>query len=532
VESEPVVNKEVRLLGDLLRQRAADTPTAPFVSFGDNLWYSYEEIDRRSDKVAAGLAASGVTAGDRVGIIAANRVEMVDTIFGCAKLGAIEVPISTWLKGEFLRHQIEDADPAVVIADGPGRDALNGLPGKTALQTIALDDAPADVASFRDLLEHSGPTPQPILRPSDILAILYTSGTTGMPKGCMLSNGYFTTAPEAYVRLWGIRRDDRVMTALPLFHAGGQLIAMMNAMLAGASIMFEVSFSASKFMHHAAATGATILIGVGPMAKAILAQPERPEDHENSLRLANFTPLDAAARAAFEERFGTTVIIEGYGQTECAPSCLGSADLRQPTTAAPPAPHLEVAVVDELGYPVPPGTVGEIVVRSRVPQGMYSGYWRRPEATIAASENLWHHTGDNGVADAQGFVRFVDRRSDSVRRRGENVSSIELEMAITTIPGVVQVAVTAVPSPLGEDDIKATIVWDGVLPEPAALFDALATRIPYYAVPRYVEFRVQLPTTVTGRVQKHLLRAEKVPDGTIDFEALGLSIPAEQRRRV
>jgi crotonobetaine/carnitine-CoA ligase len=297
-----------------------------------------------------------------------------------------------------------------------------------------------------------------------------------MPKGCLLSHGYLSMAPQAYVELWRLTPDDRIMSAIQLFHAGGQLIALMNALASGASAAFEEGFSASKFMQRAADTGATILIGVGPMAKAILAQPTLPSDAVNRVRLANFSPLDAAARSAFENRFATTVVIEGYGQTECLPVCLGSPQHRRTDTSARATPHLDVAVVDEHGRPVPAGAVGEIVVRSRVPQGMYSGYWRRPDPMALAPENLWHHTGDNGAADTDGFIKFVDRRTDSLRRRGENVSSAELEAAIATIPSVERVAVTAVRSPLGEDDIRATIVWSDELPSPASLFEALASR--------------------------------------------------------
>lgn len=518
------LNKQPSLVGDLLRQRAVETPSAPFVCVADR-WYSYREIDERSSSLAAALAQRGLRAGDRLALISMNRIEVVDVIFACAKLGVIEVPLNAWLRGDSLRYQLADADPAMVIADAPGIEALQDkLP--TGCLMIAIDkSADFGIEPYSALLAADGRLPQSQLDPSAPLCIMYTSGTTGMPKGCLLSHGYFTTAPQPYVELWKLTSNDRIMSAIQLFHAGGQLITLMNALASGGAAILEASFSASQFMQRAADVGATVLVGVGPMAKAILAQPMLPADRANSVRIANFSPLDSEARLTFESRFATTVVIEGYGQTECLPICLGSPELRRSDTSARATSYLDVDIVGGRGQSVAPGGVGEIVVRARTPYAMFSGYWRRAEPTTE-----WHHTGDNGVSDDEGFIKFVDRRADSLRRRGENVSSAEVELAIASIPGIERVAVTGVSSPLGEDDIRATIVCDGEPPTPRVLFEELVRRIPYFAVPRYVVFCNTLPTTITGRVQKHLLRDEPLPDNAIDFESLGFSVPVNERR--
>jgi crotonobetaine/carnitine-CoA ligase len=205
---------------------------------------------------------------------------------------------------------------------------------------------------------------------------------------------------------------------------------------------------------------------------------------------------------------------------------------RKRGTLGRPSPHLEVKLVDDEDVEVPPGTVGEIVLRPRDPNATYSGYWNKPEATVAAWSNLWHHTGDSARADADGFYTFVDRKKDCLRRRGENVSSFELEAAIATHPDITAVAVCGVPSPLGEDDIKACIVWTPPSPPtPDELFTFFKDSLPYFAIPRFVELRASLPVTAaTGRVTKHVLRAEGITPSTWDLEELGFSVARADRR--
>jgi crotonobetaine/carnitine-CoA ligase len=245
-------------------------------------------------------------------------------------------------------------------------------------------------------------------------------------------------------------------------------------------------------------------------------------------------PVDS--QAEFERRFGTPVTGELYGQTECLGITLSPVGpdptQRKRGTIGRSSPALEVKLVDDDDVEVPPGTVGEIVVRPRDPDATYSGYWRNSDATVAAWSNLWHHTGDSARADADGFYTFVDRKKDCLRRRGENVSSFELEGAIATHPSISQVAVCGVPSPLGEDDIKACIVWTRAEPpSPDELFTFFRDSLPYFAIPRYVELRAALPVTeATGRVKKHVLRAEGITPSTWDLEEFGFSVTRAERR--
>jgi crotonobetaine/carnitine-CoA ligase len=279
-------------------------------------------------------------------------------------------------------------------------------------------------------------------------------------------------------------------------------------------------------------TGATVLYGPGAVGLALLAQPAHPSDSDNRVRLAMWLPMTADKQLEFEGRFGTRVTAEIYGQTEVLiPAISALSDERRPGTAGRVTPYFDVRLVDDADEEVPIGEVGEITVRPRGTNGMFGGYWRKPDATAAAWRNLWHHTGDCGRLDADGYLTFIDRKKDALRRRGENVASLELERAILAHPEIGAVAVHAVPSELSEDEIKACVVpaGDGEL-KPAELFEFFQRNLPYYAVPRYVEIVDELPTNVMGRVQKFKLVERGITEQTWDFEALGHVIERTMRR--
>jgi crotonobetaine/carnitine-CoA ligase len=522
-----------RIVADVLRSRAAADPDGAAARCGGD-WLTNAELDAASDLVAGGLRELGVGKGDRVAFILPNRPEHLELLFACAKLGAIQVPVNTYLKGEFLRYQLADSGAEVVVVDAAGARALEPhLPDLGITTVVSCDDpAPNGSVAYSDLRTGSPAAPVD-LEVGDLVSILYTSGTTGASKGCMLSNGYYTASPPVFREHGWIADGDRVFTSFQLFHGAAHTVLMQALCTRGASICFEPAFSAGTFIQRAAAERASLIWALAPMAMAVLGRPEATGERAASFRLAVIPGLPPDSGRTFEARFGMPVASEIYGQTEClgiAFSSLGGD--RRPGTLGRPAPHLDVALLDHDDKPVPVGQVGEIAVRPRTPYAMYSGYWRKPEATVAAWRNLWHHTGDAAIADADGYLTFVDRTRDSLRRRGENVSSFELEFAVMRHPGVQRAAACAVPSPLGEDDIKVCIVpAPGAEPNPRELFEFFRENLPYYAVPRYVEVRDSLPTTAaTDRVQKHLLRAEGVTDRTWDLEAMGLTVERGARR--
>ncbi len=526
-----------RTIASLLSSQASLCPDRPYIKCGGD-WLTLGDLDGIADRLAQGLADLGVTKGDRVAVLLSNCQELIEVFFACAKLGAILVPVNCFLKGEFLRHQLADAEPRVLVSDDIGhRAALDADPDSTVQRRVLVGDGDlgesVTATPYRELMVKGlEPSALPQIHAHDPLAILYTSGTTGRSKGCIISNGYYFGNAKANRDADWVIPDDRILTAFPLFHMGGQHV-MVSALANEASVCVQTAFSASTFMADAIAEGVTSLFGVGPMAMALLAQPEtETPDPARRFRMAMFTPLSESAQRAFRDRFGTPLVAGGYGQTECSP--ITSSDLRgvrKPGTVGRPVDHLEVAIVDGTDCPVAPGQVGEIVVRPRIPNMVFSGYWNNPDATVKASANLWHHTGDYGTLDSDGFLTYVDRKTDSLRRRGENLSSFELESAIMKHPGVAQVAITAVESPLGEDDIKATVVWQaGASATPAEMFEFFRDVLPYFAIPRYLEAREALPAGPLGRVMKHVLRAEGVGERTWDLEEMGFRVETDARR--
>jgi crotonobetaine/carnitine-CoA ligase len=516
----------------VLREQLAAAPDLPFVACGGD-WLTLAELDERSDRLATGLARLGVSRGARVATMLPNRIETVDILLAAAKLGVIQVPLNYWLKGDFLEYQLDDCGAQFLITDGPGYEAAEGrLAGTGIRESVLVDETPPGTVPYGELLTERSVF-EPSSRPGDLLAIMYTSGTTANAKGCMLSTGYYVAVGRAYgLRRWVVP-GDRMFTGFPMFHTSGQMVSFMSALVNGASIAIAPEFHASTFMAQAAAADATMLVGVGAMGNFLLAQPPRPDDRAHPFRLAVWVPMPQDRQLQFEERFATPVMSEGYGQTEVVP--VTNTDPYGPRDRASSgvvSPLLEVRIVDDDDNEVPAGQPGEIVVRPKVANAMYSGYWNKPEITTETWRDLWHHTGDFGRADENGVVTFVDRKKDIVRRRGENVSSLALENVIRQHPAVRDVAVCALPAELGDDEIKACLV----LSENAGLsavefFEFIRDKVPYFAVPRYVDVRDSLPVNALERVMKHVLRAEGVRAGTWDLVKDGLVIARDERQR-
>jgi crotonobetaine/carnitine-CoA ligase len=527
---------DARVIPELLRERAAMHPDKGYLGCEDTL-LTYADVDERTDRVAAGLAEHGVTPGDRVAVISSNRIEMLELFFACAKAGAAMVPLNVFLKGEFLRYQLEDSQAQTLVVDGPGLEAvehvLNGLPDLK--RVVALDEPPdtaGEVVRYEKLRASAAPVPAPQLDPSSLMSILYTSGTTGMPKGCMLPHGWYMNGARVSSEMLEYRTDDVLFTALPLFHAWAQGI-VMGALVHHLTAWVDPIFSVTRLLDRFLETHASVFTGVGAMGMAMLGAPASDNDRKHQVRVALMIPFTPDQQKQFLSRFGAVVLSQLYGQTECgAITYARLSERRPPGSIGRPAPYLDVLLHDDDNREVPVGEIGEIVVRPRVPNALYLGYWRKPEATVEAWRDLWHHTGDYGRADAEGFITFVDRKKDALRRRGENVSSQELERAIGGHPKIVEAAVHAVPSPMTEDDIKACVVLANAddAPTPAELFDFFKQVLPYFAIPRYVEVVPELPKNATLRVMKHLLRERGVTPGTWDLEAMGFGVTREERR--
>lgn len=495
--------------------------------------YTYAEMDQRSSGLAAGLARLGVGKGEQIAMLAPNRVELLELFYGAAKTGTAQVPLNAYLKGDFLLHQLRQSRSGFLVTDAAGRAALasvrDQLPDLRAV--IMLDEAEDGEIPYASLFDH-GDTPPPVeLSASDTMSILYTSGTTGLPKGCVASHGYYCRSGEVIGAALEVTKDDILFAGLPLFHAGARLVTVTLPLVYGIPAYLQGTFSARAYFPRAKEVGATLMIAVGAMGAAILATEPSAGDRDHKVTRIMCAPLSLESQATFRDRFGVDPWVDIFGQTECMPATLTqlSSDRRDPNGCGIGAPDLEVALLDDEGYVLEGEATGEICLRPKVPHAMFSSYFDNPTASLEAFRGLWYHTGDNGRRLPSGAFAFIDRKKDSLRRRGENISSFELEQAIDAHPAIVESAAVAVASDLGEDDIKACIVTSSPV-EPAELFDFFKNNLPYFAIPRYVDFLDALPRNGVGRVLKHKLRDAGNTAATWDFEALDLTVTKQERR--
>jgi carnitine-CoA ligase len=519
-------------IGQLLQHRAVEFADRPFCYVGGT-GYTFAEMDQRTQALAAGLASHGIRKGDRVALLMPNRIEFVEAYFALAKLGAIQVPLNAFLKGDFLRHQLADSRSSVLITDAPGCAAVQPLRGELPdLRLIASLDPGNDAFPFERLFVVDGVPPDVEVTADDPMSILYTSGTTGYPKGCVLPHGFYVRVGETATYALGLTESDSLFTALPMFHLSGGVFMIVPALLNGIPAHFETAFSARAFLANANLAGATVALGVGAMCHALLATPPGPGDTQHTIRTMMVAPLAATDQKRFHDRFGIDPWTEVYGQTECMPVTLNpvSSD-RDRTGCGFAAPDLDVELLDENLQAVADGEVGEICLRPKCRYAMFDGYWDNPAATVKSFAGLWYHTGDSARRLPSGQFAFVDRKADVLRRKGENVSSLELEASIKSLPKVADAAVIAVPSETTEDDIKACVVLHpGEEITPDELFEQFHATLPYFAVPRYVEILDRLPVNAMNRVVKHQLK-DRPNDATVwDFDRLGLTIAARQRR--
>jgi crotonobetaine/carnitine-CoA ligase len=529
------------VIGALLRRRSSKVGDRLFLWCGDER-LTYAHIDERAARLTSGLRRLGLAPGDRLAMIAPNRLEMLELFFGCANAGIIQVPTNIYLKGEFLAHQLQDATPRAVVVDAAGYAALCGVRDRLGFlsRIVLMDDVDVDPGwsrctphlTYAEVAAADAVASAPLDEPAATMSIIYTSGTTGLPKGCVASHGYYLRVARLLTDLYQLTDADRIMTAMPLFHAGGRTMAVATALHCGGATVVEAAFRPSTFIARAGETGATMVGGVGAMAEAILGQPPASSDRAHNIRIVRFNPMSAARQKEFEQRFGVEVVCEMYGQSECVPISFGRrTEPRRPDSIGRPAPDLDVRLVDGDGSDVEPGAIGEIVIQAKETGAMFSGYWRRPDEDARSLHDGWYHTGDLGRVDADGYLYYVDRKKDIVRRRGENISARQTELALSAFPGLAEVAIHAVPSELSEDEIKACLVLkEGAAFKIEQFFRFCEGALPYFAIPRFVEVVSELPKTPSMRVMKHVLAERGVNANTIDLEALNLSVARDRRR--
>jgi crotonobetaine/carnitine-CoA ligase len=522
---------------DLLARRLESDPDREYLDVC-GVKSSAADVADAAARIAGALAGFGVDRGDRVATLIENSSEAMLAWWGIVAGGAVAVPINTAYKGEYLRHQLADSGARVLLVESDLADraerVVDEIPSLEHLVVLgaAEPNVQTPVHRWEELLA-ADPRPFADVRPSDLATFIYTGGTTGPSKGCMLSHAYHGTLSRQIGVCWRRTEDDVVWTPLPLFHFNAIVTAVLGPLLYGGRAAIYRRFSVSNFWSEMNRVGATVTSTLGTMAYLLANDIERPEqprsgapEANTSLRLIGAAPLPVEIDQALRQRFGVDTFSGAYGVTEASLVSWQPPGVENRPNAAGVIndEFFDVRIFDDDDGELPRGTDGEIVLRPKRPHTMFEGYWGRPDATVETSRNWWYHTGDIGRIDDDGYLFFVDRKADYLRRRGENISSFEVERIVVQHPALADVAVHAVPSELTEDDLKitATVREEGSVTE-EELFRWCIEQLPYFALPRYIELRAELPRSPVGRVLKRDLRDETKTDAWWDAGASGIT---------
>jgi crotonobetaine/carnitine-CoA ligase len=532
------ISEEQATVTALLEARLESDPASPYLDVC-GVASTAAEVADVSARLAHALAELGIRPGDRVATLIENSSEAMLAWWGAVRAGGVAVPINTAYKGEYLRHQLADSGSRVLVVEAALADrALRVVPDVADLEHLVVIGAEATAPgvathTWSDVLGAEAAAPAVTVSPSDLATFIYTGGTTGPSKGCMLSHHYHAALTRQIGLCWRRTADDVVWTPLPLFHFNAITTAVLGPLVYGGRAAIYRRFSVSNFWTEMNRVGATITSTLGTMAYLLAHDVDRPEmprsgsDAANTtLRLIGAAPLPVEVDRIIGERFGIETFSGAYGVTEASLVSWQPPGVQNKPNAAGVIndEYFDVRIFDDDDNELPRGTEGEIVLRPKRPHTMFEGYWGRPEATVETSRNWWYHTGDVGRIDDEGYLFFVDRKADYLRRRGENISSFEVERILMGHGELADVAVHAVPSELSEDDLKVTATRaEGSSLTEEALFRWCIDELPYFALPRYVEFRAELPRSPVGRVLKRDLRAEGVTPATWDAEASGIA---------
>ena len=491
-----------RTLPAMLRRAAEQFGDQPLMTIAGTQWRHRDAAEIAARRGAA-LRAAGVSRGDRVAVMSSNRAELLEVFLGCGWIGAAAVPINTASMGPQIEYYLANSGARLLVIEDRFVERLAAI----AVEKVwIMGDTYPPAADAVDPAD---------VQPGETLAILYTSGTTGPAKG--------VTCPHAQYYWWGVntasilgaRASDVLCTTLPLFHINA-LNTFAQAALIGCSVAFERRFSASEFWSTMHARDATVVYLLGAMVPILLAQPQSAMERSHRVRIGLGPGVPAAALQAFHERTGVK-LLEGYGSTETNFVIATAPDAPRSGVMGGLRPGFQARVVDEHDGELPPGEAGELVLRSDEPLAFATGYFGMPDKTAEAWRNLWFHTGDRVVREADGAFRFIDRLKDAIRRRGENISSYEVEQVLLSHPDIAAAAVYPVRSELAEDEVMAALIAQpGSTLDPAELARFCETRLPYFAIPRYIDVLSDLPRTENGKVQKYKLRERGVSASTWD----------------
>jgi crotonobetaine/carnitine-CoA ligase len=531
---------EQRTIGNILADKVARIPKKIFLLWEDRS-FTYADIDAMTNRYANGFLESGVRKGDHVAVLMSNCPEFFGVIWGLGKIGAVAVPINTAAKGEMLRYFIDQSDSTFVVLDSDScqrvKEVSVSIPKVQAYFFHSPDSKNGNnfnitnskIINF-DVLEN-GKNSRPsldIVRFDDIHLIMYTSGTTGPSKGVMSPHSQGHAVGMSVARNYGYRSDDVLFTCLPLFHGNALWYTCYAALWSDAAIALVPRFSASNFWEDIRRMGATQFNSLGAMTNIIWKIPPSPQDSNHKLRQCMTVPVPREIYSEMQERYHLT-LTSVYAMTENFAVTLFTPDdpIEKVGSAGKSRGEALLKIVDDERQSIGVNEVGEICIKPTSDGLMMKGYYKMPEATAREFHEGWFYTGDRGYLDADGYLFFVDRKKESIRRRGENISAYEVELIISRHPSILEVAAVPVSSELSEDDVMVYVVLKPgeTLTHSEVVYFA-AENMSYFMVPRFVEFIEELPKTPSEKLEKYKLKksAEERREQLWDREQEGIQI--------
>ncbi len=530
------VDFKYRTLPYLLETRTKELGEKVFFMYQDQR-VTYKELDVNVNRIANSLMTMGVRKGDKICFLMKNSIEFVFCWFALAKLGAIMVPMNPTLRGNLLQYIINNSDATIAVVDNDLLDRIqfieNDIP-RVGKVVIVRENAEyqeritfsrIETVEFENLLRGSEMPPGVHVDPWDIMSILYTSGTTGPSKGAMISHYYYYDNALAAIRWMRHSEEDVIYSCLPFFHANASIVGVFATVMAKATFAMGKRFSLRAFWEEMAMYRVTHTNVMGSILVLLMKQEPKLDDAKNTLKVVNSVPLIPESHQ-FEKRFGVK-LIGMFGATETSIVIASPFDEEtKPDSCGKSLPQYDCRIFDDNDLECPPGVIGEIVVRGKLPFIQMEGYYKMPEVTLRAFRNLWYHTGDYGMKDENGYFYFVDRKKDAMRRRGENISSFEVEEVVNSHPAVLESAAIAVKDKeMTEDEVKICVILkEGKTLDPADLIEYCKQRMAYFMVPRYVEFMKEFPKTPNQKTEKYKLREKGLTAETWDREKAGIKV--------